>query len=381
MSDPPGPRISRPGALLGLGSIGLLLGCSSSTTKTRAGASSSAAASHSTAAARGQSVALGGPHVAAAGQISKSDVARFGPLANGRWQGGWRDIKGRSGTSEVVITINPLTLKAKATVDFQGPILDGASLPPVTYDVDLLSYAKDAASWSVHSPQLGDVTATADGGVSLTGTCANVPGHADIATVAVKGTRLGGRVDGRYTITMRDGRTTTGTIAWGHGSTRAQPHDPTDTSQNSITDILNGDYAAGFGTAQLLTAAMGRPMLAALANGGRIFFAPGIDVSNARALTADGNLVVQYSVYRGSAADIAKFRHQNYPQSPSLPGPWTAGVFSNDVPPLYAYSAGRVLQISVGLTVNAKSVQPGFDELKNLTIALGKLLMPQLNKR
>jgi hypothetical protein len=380
VSDP-SPFISRRGALLGLGSIGLLLGCSSGATKTAAGASRSAAASHSGTAVRGQTVVLGGPHVAAAGQVSKSDVSRFGPLANGQWKGGWRDTKGGSGTSDVTIAINPLTLKAKATVDFQGPILDGAALAPVTYDVDLLSYAKDAASWSLHSPQLGDVTATADGGVSLTGTCTDVPRHSDIANIAVKGTRLGGRVDGRYTITKKDGSVTTGTIAWGHGTTRAQPHDPTDTAQNSIADILSGDYAASFGTAQLLTAAMGRPMQAALANGGRIFFAPGIDVSNARALTAGGNLVVQYSVYRGSVADVAKFWQQNYPHADPIPGPWTQAVVSNGVPPLYAYSDGRVLQISVGPTVNAKGASPGFDELKNLTLSLGKLLMPQLNKR
>ena len=147
VSDP-SPLISRRGALLGLGGIGLLLGCSSGAAKTAAGPSRSAAASPKGTAVRGRTVALGGPHVAAAGQVSKSDVSRFGPLANGQWRGGWRDTKGRSGTSDVAITINPLTLKAKATVDFQGPILGGDSLAPVTYDVDLLSYAKDAPSWS-----------------------------------------------------------------------------------------------------------------------------------------------------------------------------------------------------------------------------------------
>ncbi len=380
MSDP-SPLITRRGALLGLGGIGLLLGCSSGATKAGAGASRSAAASHSATAVRGRTAVLGGPHVAAAGQISKSDVARFGPLANGHWQGGWRDTKGRSGTSDVTIAINPLTLKAKATVDFHGPILGGDSLAPVTYDVDLLSYAKDAPSWIVHSPQLGDVTATADGGVSLTGSCTNIPGHADIGDIAVKGSRLGGRVDGRYTITMKDGSTTTGTIAWGHGAGRAQPRDPADTAQNSLQDIMTGDYAASFGTAALLTAAMGRPTQAALANGGRIYFAPGINVSNALAMTADGNLVVQYSIYRGSAADVAKFWQQNYPHANPIPGPWTEAVVSNGVPPLYAYSGGRVLQISVGPTVNAKGAPLGFEEAYNRTIALAKALMPQLNKR
>ncbi len=380
MSDP-NPLISRRGALLGLGSIGLLLGCSSGAKKTVTRASGPAAASPSGTAVRAQTVALGGPHVAAAGQVSKSDVARFGPLANGQWRGGWRDTKGRSGASDVVITINPLTLKAKATVDFQGPILAGAPLAPVTYDVDLLSYAKDAPSWFVRSPQLGDVVATADGGVSLSGSCTNVPGHADIEGIDVKGTRLGGRVDGRYTITMKDGSTTTGTIAWGHGSTPAQPHDPTDTAQNSIPDILSGDYAASFGTARLLTAAMRRPTLAATANGGRVFFAPGIDVSDARALTADGNLVVQYSIYRGSAADVAKFWQTNYPHTNPIPGPWTEATVSNGVPPIYAYSGGRVLDISVGPTVGAKGAPLGAQETMNLSLALAKALMPELNKR
>ena len=201
------------------------------------------------------------------------------------------------------------------------------------------------------------------------------------ANIAVKGTRLGGRVDGRYTITMKDGSTTTGTIAWGHGSTRALPHDPTDNGAELHHDILTGDYAASFGTAQLLTAAMGRPTLAALANGGRIYYAPGIDVSNARALTADGNLVVQYSIYRGSPAVVAKYWQTNYPHANPIPGPWTEATVSNGVPPVYAYSGGRVLQISVGPTVNAKGVQLGPGETMNLTLAWPRLLVPELNKR
>ncbi len=329
----------------------------------------------------GTSVALGGPHVGAAGQITKTDVARFGPLANGHWQGGWRDTNGGSGTSDVLISINPLTLKAKATVVFAGPMLGGAPLAPVTYDVDLLSYDKAAPTWTVHSPQLGDVTATADGGDSLTGLCVNVPGHPDIVSISVRGTRLGRHADGRYTITMRNGHTTKGTIAWSSGPERAQPADPNDVSFNSITDILSGEYAASFATAQQLTTAMGRPTLAPLPNGGRVDYAPGIEASNARALTTDGRLVLQYSVYRGSPATIANYWHQNYPEPSTVPGPWTAALFLNSVPPLYSYSGGRILQVAVVPAVNASGPSPPPGELANDSLAVSRLIMPQLNSR
>lgn len=381
MPDPERP-VSRRALMLGLGGAGLLLGCSAGAGKVSGRPpSASRTAAKPAAIPTGTSVAIGGRHVGTAGQITKSDIARFGPLANGHWQGAWRDTSGRSGTSDVLISINPLTFKAKTTVLFRGPILGGVPLEAVTYDVDLLSYDKTAPTWLVRSPQLGDVTATADGGDSLTGLCLNVPGHADIASIAVRGTRLGSHAAGRYTITMRDGRTTKGTIAWSIVGQRAQPTDPNDDSFNAITDILSGEYAASFATSQQLTTAIGRPTLAPLPNGGRVAYAPGIDISNARALTTDGRLVLQYSVLRGSLAAIAKYWHQNYPGPSTVTGPWTAAVFLNSTPPLYSYSGARILQVGVLPSANATGPSPQPAELSNDSVAVSRLIMPQLNAR
>ncbi len=99
-------------------------------------------------------------------------------------------------------------------------------------------------------------------------------------------------------------------MAWTSDGTRAEPTDPANTASNSTADVLSGQYAASFGIGSELSAAMGQPTRAAVSNGGRIGYAPGIDVSNANAFTSDSELVIQYSVYRGaSAAQTASFWH------------------------------------------------------------------------
>lgn len=331
----------------------------------------------------GRVVVLGGASVPAASQISVADARRFAPLATGRWKGGWRDTTGRSGTSDVAIAVNPMTLKATATVAIDGPILGGAALPTVTYDVDLRSYAKDAPAWTVQSPQLGAISATADGGVSLTAGCTQVPGHAEIASIAITGTRLGQRADGRYTISHHDGSTIVGTIAWTSGATRALPQDPANTADNSNADIMSGSYAASFATAAQLSAAMGRPTPAPAPNGGRLFYAPGIDVSNATTTTADGQLFIQYSVYRGhTAQQTATFWQQQLLGQPTVPGPWTAAFFQSPATPtLYAYTGSRLLLIQIGPTVAATGSPPPNASLQALCLAVAKIIVPQLNAR
>ena len=88
MTDP-GPVISRRRVLPGLGGVGLLLGCSSGAAKrgspTAGSAKASSSGVHVETVPTGTSAALAGPHVRTAAQITKADVARFGPLANGLW--------------------------------------------------------------------------------------------------------------------------------------------------------------------------------------------------------------------------------------------------------------------------------------------------------
>ena len=163
-----------------------------------------------------QVTSLGTRHVAG-DVVKQSDAQRFAPMVNGSWAGAWRDDAGRSGTTDVTLAVDPVRLKARGTLTFDGPLLDGATVPPATYEIDLLGFARDAASWTVVTPQFGAAAVTADGGVNATASCHDIPG-APGARLEMTGTRLGGRVDVRYTITDGSGKKTVGTAAWGKGS-------------------------------------------------------------------------------------------------------------------------------------------------------------------
>jgi hypothetical protein len=345
-------------------------------------AASSPAAS-SSALPTGRVVDLGARHVAAGDAISAADARRFGPLIGGRWRGTWRDTAGGSGTSDLLIAVDPRHRTVRATIDVGGSILgNGSSLAPITYEIDLLGFAKDAAAWTLTSPQLGKVVATAGGGTTLAATATEIPGHRDIAAIDITGTRVGKRVDGRYTITGHDGTKTTGTMAWTSDGQRGVATDPKSTAFNSISDVMGGQYAASFGTGSELSAAMRRETLTAIANGGRIGYQAGIDVSDANAFTADGELVIQYSVYRGaSAVRTAAFWHGELSNQPRVRGPWTAAFFQGPgAPTLYAYRGSRVLIVNITPTVHAKH-PPAGDTLQPMVLAVAKALMPKLNSR
>lgn len=346
------------------------------------GPTTAPAPSSSVSASSAPVVNLGGQHVATKAAISAGDARRFAPIINGHWRGAWRDTSGGSGTSDLVIAIDVRRRTVRATVEVAGPILGGTStVLPVTYEVDLLGFALNAPAWNVSSPQLGKVAVTADGGVSLTATATQVPDHPEIAKIDISGTRLGRRVDGRYTITGSDGSTTTGTIAWASGPQRATPADPNDTKFNSIADVMSGKYAASFGTPSQLSAAMGRKTQLPVANGGRIAYTPGIDVSNATATTADGELVIQYSVYRGSSArSTAQFWKRQLMNQPDVHGPWQAAFYQPGFATLYAYRGNRVLTVNITQTVGAKH-PPTADALLPRVLAVAKVLAPQLNSR
>jgi hypothetical protein len=364
----------------GLGALaGLAAACSSSTSTRHpslgAGGSTTRVPPSDPRPSGARVVELGARHVAAGDVISRADARRFAPLIGGRWRGAWRDSSGGSGTSDLLIAVDAVHRSIRATVDVGGPILGaGSPLAPTTYEIDLLGFALDAASWTVTSPQLGRVVVTADGGVSLTATATDVPGHPEIAKIDITGTRLGRRVDGRYTITGTDGNKTTATMAWTSGGQRAAPPDPTSTTADSTGDVLSGQYAAGFGTAAALSAAVGRATHAALPNGGKIGYAPGIDISNANAATADGELVVQYSVYRGSSpARTADFWHTLLSGQPAVSGPWTAAFFQ--LPgTLYAYRGSRILMVNITPTVQAEH-PPTSSALQPEVLAVAKALM------
>ena len=294
---------------------------------------------------------LGTRHVAG-DVVKQSDAQRFAPMVNGSWAGAWRDDSGRSGTSDITLAVDPVRLKARGTLTFDGPLLAGATVPPATYEIDLLGFARDAASWTIVTPQFGTAAVTADGGVNANASCHDIPG-APGARLEMTGTRLGGRVDVRYTITDAGGKKTVGTAAWGKGSVRPTPQDPRNTKHDSFGDVLSGAYAADFLENIDLSKAMSRPMKAPILNGGRIQIYAGIDVSNTYAETVDGFARIDLQVYRSNSPATTKtFWKQNLQKQPNLPGPWKAAFFQRPTYPVfYCWIGDLVFIITVGQTV------------------------------
>lgn len=244
-----------------------------------------------------------GSHHVSGDVVNLADARRFGPLVNGSWAGAWRDDAGRSGTSDVTLAVDPVRLKARGTLTFDGPLLAGE----------------------------------------------------------MTGTRVGGRVAVRYTITDAGGRMTKGTAAWAKGSVRATPQDPRKTVHDSPADIESGLYATDFFTAIDLSKAVGRPMKPPIDNGGRIAYDVGIDVANTYAETVDGFLRTDLRVYRArSAAAATAFWKKQLLHQPDVPGPWKAGFFqAPHYAVFYSWVGNLVFITSVGPTVaGAKRIPP-----------------------
>ena len=97
---------------------------------------------------------VGGPHATGADAMTVADAQREAQVANGHWQGGWHDATGASGDSDVVIAIDGASRTATATVSFGGKLF-GAAIPPVTYDIDLLSFMMTPDTVHALMPQRG----------------------------------------------------------------------------------------------------------------------------------------------------------------------------------------------------------------------------------
>ncbi len=89
-----------------------------------------------------------------------------------------------------------------------------------------------------------------------------------------------------YQCTLHDGSTTLGAVRWSRNGD-AVPTLPSSASLG-FEAFVHGDYAASLSTPAELAAAVGRDIGPLTANGGRVGYAPGVDVSNTRAETASG---------------------------------------------------------------------------------------------
>jgi hypothetical protein len=299
--------------------------------------------------ASGNVVQLGGPHATGSDAISVAEAQREAQTAGGHWQGGWHDATGASGDSDLIIAIDGASRTAKVTVSFGGKPF-GAAIPTVTYDIDLLSYMLSADSYTVSSPQFGQVTAVPGGSNNASGTLRAIPGQPAIDHVDVNGTRIGQRVDVGYTVHYTDGHSVKGTMAWTESGARAIPAALGSGGAPTTTDISSGTYAAGLLDAKALTAIFGEPFGAPTSNGGNLLYDTGIATSNARATATSGDYVLQYTVYVGAnAADTDAFWKKQNAGLATTPGPWESGFYFPGAG-FYAELPTRVLLVDVVAT-------------------------------
>jgi hypothetical protein len=296
--------------------------------------------------ARGSVVQIGGTHVPASEQISTSDARRLAARSNGHWQGGWHDSTGKAGTSDLVISLDASSRKARASLAFGGDLL-GSQVSDATYEIDLLSFIIGADSYDIKSPQFGNFNIVPGGANAFSATAQSVPGHPEISSVDINEGRISQRVDVNYTIKYVDGHSVHGTMALTRSGERAKPAAlPKAGSQPNPVDIQSGVYAASLLTGSDLTTVFASRFPAPRPNGGRLYYANGIDTSNASAGADHYN--VSYTVYLGDspAATSAFWTQQG--SGLAIPGSWKAAFWLSETSTLYVYATDtRILTIEV----------------------------------
>jgi hypothetical protein len=121
----------------------------------------------------------------------------------------------------------------------------------------------------------------------------------------------------------------------------------------NVADFMGGGYAASLLTVDQLTAAIGRPALPLTANGGRLAYAPGIDVSNAYTNAKDGSERIDLQVYRAPAAAAAQSFLTSFIElpkttpNPDLTGLGDAAYLESVTGRLYVLSGREIVSIMV----------------------------------
>lgn len=291
-------ELDRRTVLAMLGASALLVACSD---KKKPGASkasgSSGQSSFSSAPSTPTTFEVGGSSVDAADRFDDSDVALAKTHYEGTWLGAWADSKGATGTGDLTIAVDATARVLTIESTFAGPLLGAAPPRDTTYHISIDSFSKNADTLSIDSPQLGKVTIDP---IAFRMTCTEIPNHPEIDTLAVAALVQ----DATATVVLTINSTDHVAFAWAKGSTR--PAAPALTATVDETGFLQGDYAAGLITTAELMSAFGRAATAPQPNGGARQSEPGLDISNSRAESEDGNLVLQCTVYRGTDAAAAK---------------------------------------------------------------------------
>jgi hypothetical protein len=350
LSDPEHEVIDRRAVLLLLGGSVVAVACGAKSAAPASHAGTTGAATPTQPVSPGPSVAVGGPTVDPAHRFAADQVALARAHYAGTWLGSWIDDSGGSGTADAVIAVDTAARVLTVTTTFAGKLFGGAPPVSTTYRIAIDSFSKDADTLALDSPTLGHVVVDP---IGFGLTCTGMPGHPEIDSMKISGTVTALAATCAYTVTMKDARQSKGAFSWSRGTTR--PAAPQLGGATALQAFLQGDYAAGLVTSAELTAALGRPADPPSSNGGRQRYQPGIDVSNARAQSHDGSLIVQYGIYRGTDVPTAKaFYLLNAAVSTPVAGIGDAAqVITSGNHFLQVLRGREVLQISVLDTSNA----------------------------
>ena len=297
-----------------LAGVAFLAACSGSSAKHRGTATTGA--SGSTAAGSPATFTMKGATQPASKRFTRAQLTRFRNQYAGTWMSAWVEEGGRRGTAQAAIALDVVRRVATFTVGFEGPLLGGESPEPTTYVVDVDQFDATSDHAVATSPQLGQVEVTVEGFGHVRLHATDIPDHREIASIDVTAAIETPTVANiTYTIATTAGAMQRGALAAAKGSTR--PAYPSLDQATSTTAFVSGDYAASLMTAAAATRALGQPCKAPVANGGRIAYAPGIDVSNGRVETVADSLngsgaVIQYSVYRAPDAAAMRAFFQRY---------------------------------------------------------------------
>lgn len=255
----------------------------------------------------------------ASGEMRDDDVQALVSNYVGTWLGSWADDTGASGTGQIGVAIDLAARLATIDVSYEGPIVLGDSPAPATYRFPIDGFVDVPEEFSIPTAGYGAVAVSIEGFGQSRLIATNVHGHPEIERIELKSV-FGqvGHAALTYTINETSGTIVHGAITFARGGDR--PPTPASTSESPEVGLISGDTAAALTTAAELTAATGQSVGDPQANGGKANYAPGVTVSNATAKSADGGVIVQWTLYRGAdLASIQAYWH-SYDSNTPVPG-------------------------------------------------------------
>lgn len=197
----------------------------------------------------------------------------------------------------------------------------GGSTPTATtYHLDADAISRNDDDIVLQSPLIGPFTMQFLGFGQFQLAAAQVPNRTDITSVVIKGAwedLTSGTLS--YQVTGTGPAAGRGAAAWSRSGQR--PPAPTPVAADNPLLFISGDYAAGLLQPAEVSAIFGVHVTTIDANGGTPSLPgnPTIMVSNARAVSDDGTLILQYSVFRSPDAAANLQYWQTLVHGPDVP--------------------------------------------------------------